>query len=100
MLRYGCFNIDISGPQTQYLKTFPKFSRVAELQPLRASRTLSFPQTHRFGVCSFNANEEERRVKEEGGGVALSSLRPRYHALCLQWMYRNGEAHTAFGRVL
>ena len=33
-------------------------------------------------------------------GVALSSLRPWYHALFLQWMYRNGEAHTAFGRVL
>ena len=40
MLLYGCFNIDISGPLTQYLKTFPK-----EL---------------RSGVCSFKANEEER----------------------------------------
>ena len=49
----------------------------------------------RFGVCSFNANEEEKRVKEEGGGVALCSLQPRYHALCLQWMYRNREPHTA-----
>ena len=58
MLLYGCFNIDIIGPLTQYLKTFPKFSRGAEVQPLRASRTLSFPQTRRFGVCSFNANEE------------------------------------------
>ena len=76
MLLYGCFNIDISGPQTQYLKTFPKFSWGADLQPLRASRTLSFPQTHRFGVCSFNANES-RRFKEEGGGGALSSLRPQ-----------------------
>jgi hypothetical protein len=37
---------------------------------------------------------------EEGGGVALSSLGPQYHALCLQWMYCNGEAHIAFGRVL
>ena len=60
MLLYGCFNIDISGPQTQYLKTFPTFSREAELQPQRASRTLSFPQTRCFGVCSFNANEEDR----------------------------------------
>ena len=41
-----------------------------------------------------------RRVKEEGGAVALSSLQPRYHELCLQWMYRNGEVHTAFSRVL
>ena len=101
MLLYGCFNIDISGPLTQYLKTFPKFSRGAELQPQRASRTLSCPQMRRFGVCSCNANEEERgRVKEEGGGVALSSLHPRYHALRLQWMYCNGEGHTAFSRVL
>ena len=37
-----------------------KFSRVAELQPLRASRTLSFTQTRRFVVVSFNANEGER----------------------------------------
>ena len=29
---------------------FPKFSCGAELQPLRASRPLSFPQTRRFGV--------------------------------------------------
>ena len=49
----------------------------------------------------MEANEEERgRVKEEGGGVALSSLHPRYHALRLQWMYCNGEGHTAFSRVL
>ena len=60
MLLYGCFNIDISGPLTQYLKSFPKFSRAAELQPLRATRTLSFPQMRRFCVSSFNANEEER----------------------------------------
>ena len=49
MLFYGCFNIGISGPQTQYSKTSPKFSRGAELQPLRTSRTLSFPQTRCFG---------------------------------------------------
>ena len=90
MLFYVFFNIGISGQLTQYSKTFLKFSRGAELQPLRASRTLSFPQMRCFGG----------RVKEEGGGVALSSLQPRYHALCLQWMYRNGEAHTAFSRVL
>ena len=64
MLLYGCFNIDISGPQTQYLKTFPTFSREAELQPQRASRTLSCPQTRCFGVCSFNA----RRRREAGQG--------------------------------
>ena len=82
MLLNGFFNIIISGPLTQYLKTFPKFSRGAELQPLQASRTLSLPQSRRFGVCSFNANKEERGdFKEEGGGVALSSLRPQYHAL-------------------
>ena len=23
-----------------------------------------------------------------------------WHALCLQWLYRNGEAHTAIGHVL
>ena len=59
MLIYGCFNLDI-GPLTQYLKTqIPKFSHGAELQLLRASRTLCFTQTRRLGVCSFNANEEE-----------------------------------------
>ena len=46
---YGCFNIGISGLQTQYSKTSPKFSRGAELQPLQTSRTLSFPQTRCFG---------------------------------------------------
>ena len=46
---YGCFNIGISGLQTQYSKTSPKFSRGAELQSLRNSRTLSFPQTRCFG---------------------------------------------------
>ena len=42
MVPYGYFNIDISRPLKQYLKTFPKFSTGAELQPLRASRT--FPK--------------------------------------------------------
>ena len=56
--------------------------------------------------CDFNGmgslmQMRRREVgQEEGGGVALSSLQPRYLALCLQWMYRNGEAHTAFSRVL
>ena len=66
MLFYVFFNIGISGQLTQYSKTFLKFSRGAELQPLRASRTLSFPQMRCFSG----------RVKEEGGGVALSSLQP------------------------
>ena len=69
MLLYGCFNIDISGPQMQYLKPFSKFSRGAELLPLRASRTLSFPQTRRFSVCIFNANEEERGESRRRVGV-------------------------------
>ena len=34
MLLYGCFNIDNSGLVTQYLMTFPKFSRGAELRPI------------------------------------------------------------------
>ena len=100
MLLYGCFNIDISGPLTQYLKTFPKFNRGAELQPLRASRTLAFPK------CAFSVSVDlmqmRRREAGQGGGWGCGpeQLRPWYHALCLQWMYRNGEAHTAFGRVL
>ena len=49
MLFYVFFNIGISGQLTQYSKTFPKFSRGAELQPLLASRTLSFPQMRCFG---------------------------------------------------
>ena len=69
MLLYGCFNIDISGPLTQYLKSFPKFSRAAELQPLRASRTLGFPQMRRFCVSSFNANEAERGGSRRRVGV-------------------------------
>ena len=68
MLLYGCFNRprDISGPLTKYLKTFPKFSRGAELQPLLTSRTLSFPQTRRFGACSFDAMR--RREAGQAGG--------------------------------
>ena len=69
MLFYVFFNIGISGQLTQYSKTFPKFSRGAELQPLRASRTLSFPQMRCFGVCSYNANEEERGVSRRRVGV-------------------------------
>ena len=88
MLLYECLYIGVSGPLIRYLKMFKKFSLGAELQPLRASPTMSSPQT-----CPFYM-----RVKVGGGGVALSSLRPRYHELCLQWMY--GEAHKAFGRVL
>ena len=66
MLLYGCFNKDIRVHLTQYWKSFLKFNRGAELQPLRASRILSFPQKRSFGVCNFNANEEvERRVKDE-----------------------------------
>ena len=76
MLLYGCFNIEISWPLTQHLKMFPKFSRGAELQPLRAtfSRTLSFPQTRRFGVCSFNANDEERSGSRRRGGRGPEQL--------------------------
>ena len=69
MLLHGCFNIGISWPQTQYLKMFLKFSRGAELQPPRASRTLSFPQICRFCVSSFNANEEERGGSRRRVGV-------------------------------
>ena len=69
MLFYVFFNIGISGQLTQYSKTFLKFSRGAELQPLRASRTLSFPQMRCFGVCSYNANEEERGGSRRRVGV-------------------------------
>ena len=58
--------MDISGPLTKCLKTFPKFSHGAELQPLRASRTLSFDQMCCFSVCSFN--EMRRREAGQGGG--------------------------------
>ena len=78
MLLYECFYIGVSGHIIQYLTTFKKFSLGAELQP----------QTHNelstnvpFLCLSLNANEDERQVQVEGGGVALSSLRPRYHAL-------------------
>ena len=77
MLLYGCLNIDINGPLTQYLKTLPKFSRGAELQPLRASPTLSFPQTRRFGVSSFNANKEERGRSRVGlSGCGTVQIKP------------------------
>ena len=104
MLHYGYYNMDISGPLTQY-EDVPEIQLWCRVTATTSQSHIDFPQTRRFGVCSFNANEEERggsrrRVKEEGGGVALSSLRPRYHAHCLQWIYRKGKAHTAFGRVL
>ena len=91
MLLYGCFNIDISRPKTQYLKTFPKFSRVAELQPLRASRTLSFPQTRRFGVALM---QMRRREASQGGGWGCGPEQLAATVLCalLQWMYHNGKA--------
>ena len=63
------FNIGISGQLTQYSKTFLKFSRGAELQLLRASPTLSLPQMRCFGVCSYNANEEERGGSRRRVGV-------------------------------
>ena len=66
MLLYGCFNIDISGPQSRYLKTFPKFSRGAELQPLRASRTLSFPES--AVSVSVALMQMRRREAGQGGG--------------------------------
>ena len=64
-----CFNIGISGHLTQYLKMFTRFSRGAELQPLWASRTLSFSQTRRFGVYCFHENEAERGGSRRGVGV-------------------------------
>ena len=41
MLLYECLCIGVSGPLIQYLKTFKKFSRGAELQPLRDDNELS-----------------------------------------------------------
>ena len=51
MLLYGCFNIGVSEPLIQYLKTFKKYSLGAELQPLRASPTMSFPKNVLFLVA-------------------------------------------------
>ena len=48
MLIYECSYVAVSGPLIQYLKTFKKFSRGAELQPPWASPTMSFPQTCRL----------------------------------------------------
>jgi hypothetical protein len=60
MLFYGCFNIGISGPLTQYPKTFPKFSRGAEFQPLRASYgtrlVMADPEWHRADPIVLNSN--------------------------------------------
>ena len=44
----GRIYIGASGPLIQYLKTFKKWSIDKELQPLRASPTMSFLQTCRF----------------------------------------------------
>ena len=66
MLFYVFFNIGISGQLTQYSKTFPKFSRGAELQPLRASRTLSFPK--RAVSVSVALMQMRRREAGQGGG--------------------------------
>ena len=59
MLLYGCLYIGVSGPLIQYLKTFKKFSLGAELQPLRASPTMSSRQTCRF-YCAFTPNATTR----------------------------------------
>ena len=88
------FNVDISVPQTQYLKTFPKFSRCAELQPLRASRTLSFPQVHRFGVFSFNANEGEKGGSKRRVGVFFHCLRINKDNTEYGSQHRNKEQYS------
>ena len=92
MLLYECFNIAVRGTLIQFLKTLKKFNLDAELQPLRARPTMSFPQTYRFLEAG------------QGGGWGCGSeqLAAGHGTMrsCLQWMYRNGEAHTAFGRVL
>ena len=48
MLLYECFYIAVRGTLIQFLKTLKKFNLDAELQPLRASTKMSFPQTYHF----------------------------------------------------
>jgi hypothetical protein len=100
MLFYVFFNIGISGELTHYSKTFPKFSRGAELQPLRDSRTLSFPKMRCFGVCSDNANEEERGGQGGGWGCGPEQLAATVPCALFTVDVCNGEAHTAISRVL
>ena len=47
-IHYPYLCIGFIGLLIQYLKTFKKFSLGAELQPLRASPIMSFPQKCRF----------------------------------------------------
>ena len=60
----------------KYLKMFKKYSLGAELQPLRAS-----PTVPRAVFLEAGAGGGWGQVQVEGWGVALNSLRPRYHAL-------------------
>ena len=68
MLLYGCFYIAV--PLLQYLKAFKKFSHGAEFQPLRASPTMSLPQT----CCFLEASQGV------GWGCGPTNLRPQLEA--------------------
>ena len=89
MLLYECFYIAVRGTLIQYSK---KFNLDAELQPLRASPTMSFLQTCRFSEAGQGGGWGCGYEKLAAGHGTTRSF--------LQWMYRHGEAHTAFDRVL
>jgi hypothetical protein len=100
MLLYGCFNIDIGGPLTEYLKTSPKFPRDAELQTLRASPKLNTLSRKRAVSVSVALMQMRRREAGQGGGWGCGPEQLTATVPCTLWMYRNGQAHTAFSRVL
>ena len=92
MLLYECFYIAVRGTLIQFLKTLKKFNLDAELQPLRASPKMSFPQTYHFLEAGQGGGWGCGYEKLAAGHGTTRSF--------LQWMYRHGEAHTAFDRVL
>ena len=86
---YGCFNIGISGPQTQYSKTSPKFSRGAvtatpnqshiEHPPNALFRWACQGRSRRgVGVWPWAACSHSTMRSVYGGCIAMARRNPYY----------------------
>ena len=96
----ACYFIDALGPLTQYLKTFRNSAVVQNYSQYEPVAHWAFPK---HGVSVFVAlMQMRRREAGQGGGwgCGLEQLAATVPCVVYSgWMYRNGEARTAFGRV-
>ena len=101
MLLYGWFKIDISGPLSQHLKTIPKFSCVmqkySQYEPVAHG---AIPK--RAVSVSVALMQMRSREAGQGGGWVCGPEQLAATVPCALFTVDvyNGEAHTAFGRVL